>query len=1557
MPPEQLPWDRRDFRKHERSASEQRFGGGGFGGGGPHRWREQHHHTHGPPAPPPHPPPYHHHNNQQQQQQQRWYSDFRSSRPVPSDDAGPGFMPFGSRYGDRHIEDDNFQSLGSRNDGRYFRNNRENRGSFNQKDWRSPSWEPAATSSGPGRPAADVGNPKPVANSEIWHNSKSNDSSHHPLPTSSQSLSLMKEQERNDCTPNVGDSSCQKSEKESGLESVDWKPLKWTRSGSLPSRGPSFSQLSGAKSAGADAIETMVEVQLKSAVPVQSPSSSNAKSSVPASREEIASRKKPRLGWGEGLAKYEKKKVEGPEDGVAKDGLIVSITAAETVQSPSVNLSDKSPRVAGTSGCASPATPSSFACSSSPGIEEKESIRPANTDQENVNLSSSPCITSKMHHDGPTFNLESIDLTSIVKLSSLINDLLQSEDPSSGEADCAQTTSMRKLLVWKVDILKALEVTESEIDLLETELKSLRAEPSSCFECPATSGLLPGEFPLKPSEEQATVSAFTVEPAPLPGGSIGSMNVETMPAAVKEEREALKNEGIDSPGSAPITISEPLPVEDVNLPDTAECKGFVNLDSSNSSNLNLLCIENGLNNEINSSHVDLSELIKDSCQHANVEHVHCGRNRGYDCILASNKDTASCTSEDLNKLLPSGHCSFDISVASNESSLGRNSSRIKEKFLVRKRSLKFKEKVITLKFRVFHHFWKEGRMVSVKKLRGKSHKMSDMSQSGHKKYRTSSRSRISYFAWNNQTVSAEEVIKFINGLLSESAFKPCRSTLKMPALILDKGTKMSTFVSSNGLVEDPCAAEKERSIINSWTADEREVFIDKLATFGKNFRKISSFLEHKTIADCIEFYYKNHKSECFARARKKSEFSEQRKPQNTTYLVATGKRWNREVNAASLNILGEAPRRDNGSLRRSNSLEIYSNETVAADVLAGICGSLSSEAVNSCIPTSFDNADGYKDWKYARVGSGSKRPVTPDRTPNGDDECSDDSCEELDSADWTEEEKSNFVQAMSSYGKDFDVIAHLVRTKSKDQCKIFFSKARKCLGLDQIHPGSVHAVSGVANGGGSDTEDGCVVQTDSIIVDDNGPVIKSEADLSIAAATCENNKHRTNPILESSSMDDKQIANHGASSEGKSDGVIFSAPDSAKGTLADSDFAGSCRGENDVKDYMLHVDSGTKEVEDTDADPAEFTANTSPRTEMTSDPKPAGNVCSMKEAESGSRKESSEKPTSNVCLTLMESTMIFSVPISTFQRRLNNNSSSNVAGGITENKSPETVPLWDTVDSPQILRAREIGGDVSFKRNAVQHAPRLDGNTMQQQSNQASDFSIQKCSTKDGSGSGLGCSSDLDKPSRNGDVKLFGKVLISSKQKPNSSYAEETCSNNKARCQSLNLRFSTEDQKAATLDHSTTMFGRNEFIGSENVPVRSCSLPDTGMSFPKYPAVSYANHSKLEVQGNECAPMNGGVPILPSSSNGIASYQNRDKDVDVDVLFSEMRRFDAAMQQEARGMIGIGVVGIPDPVKMQQYSKSHNISLAQTQPAVRDNKDAAAAGDEHNNKNNNSSSR
>ncbi|CAI9773938.1 unnamed protein product [Fraxinus pennsylvanica] len=1706
MPPEPLPWDRRDFRKHERSDPTRLGAAGGF------RWRDLPHPLH-PPPPPTH-LPYHHHHNQQ-----RWFSDFRS-RPLPPghgkqggwhmypEESARGFPPLGSRFNERNFDEDNSRPFLSRGDGRYFRNSRESRGSFSQKDWKVHSWEPPKSPSCLGKLDNEVNDQISVGNMQTCNNNDNhNKNNSHPDPKfeKSHNQSQMKYQldESGSNADGLG-STVQKVEIENSLGSIDWKPLKWTRSESLSSRGSGFSHSSSSKSMGADSNEMKAELQPKNVMAVQSPSGDAAacvKSNIPtpSPSEETSSRKKPRLGWGEGLAKYEKKNVDGPEDGATQNGLVISIYKKEPALSLCANVADKSPRVAVFPDDASPATPCSVAFSSSPGTEENQSVKVASVDHDAANLSCSRSILSHAPCQGPAFNLENLEPPSVANLSSYVNELLQSDDSSSTDAGLAQSTAMKKLMVWKVDIFKAVERTESEIDLLETELKSSISESRvGCYRPPVSSSL-PGECNLRACEE------LVARRAPLQFSRSGIKIIESTANALETD---LKEENMDSPGSATSKFVEvPSSVQDAFPLDSAiPIDGFLKLDVNNCRKLG----GSDLNDEANAcdvpAHVDdFQPCLSSSCQTQSTDSILSGSGENiYNLILASNKDSANRASEVLNKLVPANQYHSTVSYLQCDPMI------VKKKILMRRRFLQFKEKVITLKFRAFRHFWKDDRLHASMKILAKSSKKLDQrfrfTRHRSQKHLPSDIPQFSYPDGIFNVVPEAEVSDYVSRLLSDAQVKLCRNTLKMPALILDEKEKMiSKFISSNCLVEDPCAVEKERSMINYWSSEEREIFIDKLATFGKDFTKIASFLDHKTTADCVEFYYKNHKSDSFEKARRPDVAKPKKSRSTNTYLVASGKRWNREVNAASLDIVGSASasaanvidgieiqqnrtsrysfggaykalRIDHGSLEQWTGLDVYNNdrETVAADVLAGICGSLSSEAMGSCITSSVDLGEGYQDWRYHRVGSSTRQPSTAEVTQNVDGERSDDSCEEMDSTHWTDEEKSIFIQAVSSYGKDFAKISRCVRTRSRDQCKVYFSKVRKCLGLDLIHPSPGDVVSDDVKGGGSDAEGACVVETGSVISSEKSRsemeddiLLSCESDLvgtmnlKPNVKKYENNNGMayqvsigTEHVLKNSVPTDCQVdnkpdldfdvgceerngVNSGSAAAVERKNVFVSSEEVAEQVIEEAeDHALPNRSSNEAeKIVLLEVPNGHhgpgnegrglllpecslnyKKVENGHATTGETNSLSCSKRERNYELQPSAipsrpsadmhsssqvNILSGCQKKTGLESSSADK--SHTVTLQHRDCLAPTISLPQFSAPTKVSSSAIGDDGIKDGPSQEIVSvgdchrhlgssLLDHVESSQVLCG--CPSSVSMKeRNSIMNckrpillvsAPKSDGNF---HPDRHSEFYLQKCNslrnhssdaeaslpaqeqTKDHYRPQSGSSTDLEKPSRNGDVKLFGKILISSEQKPISSIHKSDDNKtqlHKAGNQSFKLKLLGD--RSADFNPDQVPFEHDSCLGSEHVPVRNfgfCDgsrmqngfphLPDSTLLLTKYPD-AFSNcattSAKLEravrsdghsLNGISCFPTRE-----PSSSNGAADYQVlKSQEVlpfRIDMkrqpdLYAEVQRrnkFDVSgIQQQERG-VGINLVGrgrvlvggqstsVSDPVAVikMQYAKA-----------------------------------
>ncbi|KAG9140763.1 hypothetical protein Leryth_006951 [Lithospermum erythrorhizon] len=820
-----------------------------------------------------------------------------------------------------------------------------------------------------------------------------------------------------------------------------------------------------------DFSEAKMRPRQMNVVPVPFPSSAAtvAETSNTAA-EETNSLKKPRLGWGEGLAKYEKIKVESSDE----PGKNVATTCGSNLEPlhPCLsNLTGKSPNCEMVSKCASPATPSLVACSSSPGLEGQKLVEAGSTDHDHACICNSSSVTQ--NESDRSFNLEEFDLASITHLNSSIEELLQSDDPAV-QSSFVRSTALNKLFLLKNNISKGVETTETEIELLENELKIISELESSDSQLRASSSL-PVACLSKPYEDLSAPLNVVLRPA-------GLHVVVDSDVAPTDDHLMVTDADVDSLGSATSKSIEASLSKDVS---PLEMLREIEVTEDPDLNFANTEMEPEMAHLVKEKSIDLysegitSQLVGCSSVSSDDSLDFCSEEFSQELKLAFKGDFEQIASG--HKLLPSNGCNFDFSSVVKASCVQNDS--VKERFFRKKYYYKLREKILNLKYKIFWHLWYEDmHTLSLKKLCGITHKRYfglRKVNSNYQKHCPSVRSRCSSTA-GLSLVATTELLSYARRLLAEPPIAPLRRTLKMPPMIINKQERMeAVFISYNGVVEDPLAVEKETSIFNPWSPEEEELFIDKLAEFGKDFKRISSFLDHKTIADCIQFYYKSHKSDAFKRAKKKPEFSKQ---SATTYMLTSGNRCNREANVVSLEILSAvsaiAAKIDNcaeiqqkhtsksflvsGSYKmksggdklvhRSNNRNLYNNEreAVPTDVLAGISGSLLFEDMSSSITGSLDPGEGCQDQKYQRMGSSTRQPLTPEVTQNVVETCSDKGCGEIDPTYWTDEEKTLFIQAVSSYGKDFTMVSRCVRTKTQVQCKVFFSKARKCLGLDKI---------------------------------------------------------------------------------------------------------------------------------------------------------------------------------------------------------------------------------------------------------------------------------------------------------------------------------------------------------------------------------------------------------------------------------------------------------------------------------------------------------------------------
>uniref|UniRef100_A0A7N0V6B2 Nuclear receptor corepressor 1 n=1 Tax=Kalanchoe fedtschenkoi TaxID=63787 RepID=A0A7N0V6B2_KALFE len=759
-------------------------------------------------------------------------------------------------------------------------------------------------------------------------------------------------------------------EKENFL-GVDWKPLKWTRSVSLSSRGHS----GNSRSAPVDSKEAVDESQQIEGTPLCFPAGDAADCvTSSATSEEAATRKKARLGWGQGLAKYEKKVIDDPCDNGKDNEIHIPRVGSECTSTP-------------------PVTPAA-AYNSSPDNEHKL------FKEGNISV----CFSMNDSINGQS-SFDKLDMSFITNEVHWLLNLVRSDDQCSTSAS-ESNNAMCKLLSWKTGILKAVEMTDSEMESLESEIQSSRSEYRSHFHCPAAS------------------SSLNVNGGTQLNRKNTACNPSVLPTPLQVDSSEVRDD-IDSPGTA---TSKPV----VSSPEVKATRGVENVcifSEDVSANSSHMMDELTPNKEIGccpsiSCDVRASELCSYNPTCPNHDRMDLEDDiRLCKFIFATNKEEAGKASDELAHLL-SGDGTSVVNCQKFHNDLS-----IRDEIAKRKKLLRFTETAITLKYKSLQQLWKEdARLLEMRRNRPKSSKRLELgsrtSQYVHFKSNSSIRSRFSSPEGSGKLVPSSETISLTSQLLLDCPVKVYRDVLKMPPLILDEKEKqMSKFVSYNGLVEDPVALEKERALTNPWTSDEKETFLDKLALFGKDFRKIASYLDHKTIADCVEFYYKNHKSAIFERTRKKPvRFGTQSKPiAKNAYLLTWGDKWNQESAAA-------------------------------ADVLAGICGSLSSEAVSSCVTSSFDHRDVHRQWKRKKVGGKRKRTWTQEEvTQNIEETCSGESCGEMDfsALDWTDEEKHMLLQAVKFYGSNFEMVSKYVKTRYRDECKAFYSKVKKRLGSTQ----------------------------------------------------------------------------------------------------------------------------------------------------------------------------------------------------------------------------------------------------------------------------------------------------------------------------------------------------------------------------------------------------------------------------------------------------------------------------------------------------------------------------
>ncbi|KAG0487946.1 hypothetical protein HPP92_006757 [Vanilla planifolia] len=619
------------------------------------------------------------------------------------------------------------------------------------------------------------------------------------IQSSSSSLLPLKDHDKSSGGVIDGSGTGQRCDRDLSLGSISWKHRNWSRQSSLPS-SKTF------RSSSDDACHEASVAQGKDS-PLRSPGTS------PLPSDDGAPRKKPRLGWGQGLAKYEKQKVEGSVDCNGQNGLMFKDT-----------IGGSSPKVMVFVGSMSPATPTSVTCSSSPGTEEKLSMKTLNLDADRAKDS------SRLGLNGSPGNVSikvgEIDADSVCTLASALNDLMQYEDACSGDSSFARFSTINKLLLLKNEISKELEKTEYEIDLFENELMSLASVEQRNYR----------EHPLKSKSNVGGSSAESFD-EPKTSLELPSNNSVLASSVFLEEEKAVQR-AVSGECDAEVKVVN----HDLTEAFSSGVAQFC-LDRQNDNRNVLFDLCSEVNGKSIVPHFIDAEPLTPFTTVTPAVHLSCGlvgnsaaekkSNSLLASVMNSSSDATKRVSEEFERAMCSMSSQVDIWESDKLLQCRKNYMLIKDKLAVEKRLLKFKERVLAHKFRVLHHLWREDlRLLAVLKHRPKSSKRLEVnirsSQTALQRHRSSTRSRFLLPAGNLSLVPTTEILNFTSKILSCSQIRHYRNYLKMPAQIIDEKDKTRLrFNTKNGLIEDACSIEKERVAINPWTPEEKELFGNK----------------------------------------------------------------------------------------------------------------------------------------------------------------------------------------------------------------------------------------------------------------------------------------------------------------------------------------------------------------------------------------------------------------------------------------------------------------------------------------------------------------------------------------------------------------------------------------------------------------------------------------------------------------------------------------------------------------------------------------------------------
>uniref|UniRef100_A0A8C2W503 Nuclear receptor corepressor 1 n=1 Tax=Chinchilla lanigera TaxID=34839 RepID=A0A8C2W503_CHILA len=276
----------------------------------------------------------------------------------------------------------------------------------------------------------------------------------------------------------------------------------------------------------------------------------------------------------------------------------------------------------------------------------------------------------------------------------------------------------------------------------------------------------------------------------------------------------------------------------------------------------------------------------------------------------------------------------------------------------------------------------------------------------------------------------------------------------IPPMMFDAEQRRVKFINMNGLMEDPMKVYKDRQFMNVWTDHEKEIFKDKFIQHPKNFGLIASYLERKSVPDCVLYYYLTKKNENYKALVRRNYGKRRGRNQQIARPSQEEKVEEKEEDKAEKTDKKEEEKKDE---EEKDEKEDSKENTKEKDKTEGTTEETEEREQATPRGRKTANSQGRRKGRITRsmtneaaAASAAAAAATEEPPPPLPPPPEPISTEPVETSRWTEEEMEVAKKGLVEHGRNWAAIAKMVGTKSEAQCKNFYFNYKRRHNLDNL---------------------------------------------------------------------------------------------------------------------------------------------------------------------------------------------------------------------------------------------------------------------------------------------------------------------------------------------------------------------------------------------------------------------------------------------------------------------------------------------------------------------------